>query len=57
MVRKHLLGSVKRAIMVQGESILIKAALNLGQGKRHEATTLVGYGRNTLSRKIQELGI
>jgi len=39
------------------ESILIKAALNFTHGKRHEAAILLGYGRNTLTRKIQELGI
>jgi len=57
MVQTHLLSSAKWAIMVQGESILIKAALNFTHGKRHEAATLLGYGRNTLTRKIQELGI
>ena len=39
------------------ESILIKAALNFTHGKRHEAAILLGYGRNTLTRKIKELGI
>jgi len=39
------------------ETILIKAALNFTHGKRHEAAILLGYGRNTLTRKIKELGI
>ena len=39
------------------ETILIKAALNYTHGKRHEAAILLGYGRNTLTRKIKELGI
>ena len=39
------------------ESILIKAALNFSGGKRHEAAKLLGYGRNTLTRKIKELDI
>jgi two-component system nitrogen regulation response regulator GlnG len=39
------------------ESILIKSALNFTHGKRHEAAILLGYGRNTLTRKIKELGI
>jgi two-component system nitrogen regulation response regulator GlnG len=39
------------------EAILIKAALNFTHGRRHEAAILLGYGRNTLTRKIQELGI
>ena len=39
------------------ETILIKAALSFTHGKRHEAAILLGYGRNTLTRKIKELGI
>ena len=39
------------------EAILIKAALNFTHGKRHEAAILLGYGRNTLTRKIKELGL
>ena len=37
------------------ESVLIKSALNFTGGKRHEAAILLGYGRNTLTRKIKEL--
>ncbi|MGR8980901.1 MAG: nitrogen regulation protein NR(I) [Gammaproteobacteria bacterium] len=48
-VAKHTIPAV--------ETILIKAALNFTHGKRHEAATLLGYGRNTLTRKIKELGI
>lgn len=39
------------------EAILIKTALNFTHGKRHEAAILLGYGRNTLTRKINELGL
>jgi two-component system, NtrC family, nitrogen regulation response regulator GlnG len=39
------------------ESILIKAALDYTHGRRHEAAILLGYGRNTLTRKIKELHI
>ncbi len=39
------------------ESILIKAALKKTGGKKNEAATLLGLGRNTLSRKITELSI
>jgi len=46
----------KRAI-AEMESILIKAALDFTRGKRHEAALLLGYGRNTLTRKIKELEI
>ena len=48
-IAKHIIPTV--------ESILISAALNFTPGKRHEAAILLGYGRNTLTRKIQELGI
>ncbi len=46
----------KQAIPM-AEAILIKAALRQTHGKRHEAAKLLGYGRNTLSRKIKELNI
>ena len=39
------------------EAILIRSALDFTHGKRHEAAILLGYGRNTLTRKIKELGI
>ena len=39
------------------EAILIKSALDFTRGKRHEAALLLGYGRNTLTRKINELEI
>lgn len=39
------------------ETILIKAALDFTRGRRHEAAILLGYGRNTLTRKIKELNI
>jgi len=48
-VAKHTIPAV--------ETILIKAALNFTHGKRQEAALLLGYGRNTLTRKIKELGI
>jgi two-component system nitrogen regulation response regulator GlnG len=39
------------------ESILIKSALDFTGNKRHEAANLLGYGRNTLTRKVAELNI
>ena len=39
------------------ETTLILAALRRAGGKRHEAAKLLGWGRNTLTRKIKELGI
>jgi two-component system, NtrC family, nitrogen regulation response regulator GlnG len=39
------------------ESILIKTALQFTRGRRQEAAKLLGYGRNTLTRKINELNL
>ena len=39
------------------EAIMIKAAMRKTNGKRQEAAKLLGWGRNTLTRKIQELGL
>lgn len=48
-IAKHVIDDV--------EALLIKAALDYTQGKRHEAALMLGYGRNTLTRKIKELDI
>lgn len=42
-------------VMPKIERILIHAALKHTQGKRQEAAELLGWGRNTLTRKIQQL--
>ena len=39
------------------ERILIRAALKRTQGHRQEAAKLLGWGRNTLTRKLKELGV
>jgi two-component system nitrogen regulation response regulator GlnG len=39
------------------ESILIETALAQTGGRRQEAARLLGWGRNTLTRKIKELGL
>ena len=39
------------------ESRLILAALSTTRGRRIEAAQKLGIGRNTITRKIQELGI
>ena len=39
------------------ESSLINTALGLTHGKRMEAALRLGIGRNTITRKIQELGL
>ena len=48
-IAKHIIQDV--------ETILIKSALNHTAGRRHEAAKALGYGRNTLTRKIKELNI
>ena len=39
------------------EATLIRAALQHTGGRRVEASLRLGIGRNTLTRKIQELGL
>jgi len=39
------------------ERTLLKAALRKTGGKRREAATLLGWGRNTITKKMQELGV
>ena len=39
------------------EAIMIKAAMKKTGGRRQKAAKLLGWGRNTLTRKIQELGL
>jgi len=44
-------------IVPQVEKILIAAALTKTNGKKNDAAKLLGWGRNTLTRKIKELEI
>jgi two-component system nitrogen regulation response regulator GlnG len=37
--------------------VLIRSALKRTQGHRQEAAKLLGWGRNTLTRKLKELGM
>jgi two-component system nitrogen regulation response regulator GlnG len=39
------------------ETALIRTALLRARGRRQEAARLLGWGRNTLARKIKELRI
>jgi two-component system nitrogen regulation response regulator GlnG len=39
------------------EKVMIEAALKHTHGRRREAAELLGWGRNTLTRKINELGL
>jgi two-component system nitrogen regulation response regulator GlnG len=48
-IARHAIASV--------EALLIQTALQHTHGRKHEAALLLGYGRNTLTRKLKELGI
>ena len=41
----------------QFEAQLIQTALDITRGRRIEAAQKLGIGRNTITRKIQELGL
>ncbi|VAX13267.1 Nitrogen regulation protein NR(I), GlnG (=NtrC) [hydrothermal vent metagenome] len=41
----------------QYEKVMIEAALKKSGGRRQDAAKLLGWGRNTLTRKINELGM
>ncbi|KAF3981755.1 MAG: nitrogen regulation protein NR(I) [Methylococcales symbiont of Hymedesmia sp. n. MRB-2018] len=59
-VKNHLLigdKEIAKPIISKVEGILIKTALQHTSGRRNEAAVLLGYGRNTLTRKIKELPI
>jgi two-component system nitrogen regulation response regulator GlnG len=48
---------VMDALGRQFESALIKTALKYTHGRKNDAAVRLGIGRNTITRKIQELGI
>jgi two-component system nitrogen regulation response regulator GlnG len=39
------------------EQVMIETALNASGGRRQDAARLLGWGRNTLTRKIKEHGL
>ena len=49
--------SIHQQLEEEFERVLIIKSLDFTRGKRIEASKLLGIGRNTLTRKIQELGI
>jgi two-component system, NtrC family, nitrogen regulation response regulator GlnG len=57
--RQALVG--KRPLLLDAqpefERVLIRAALKRTQGHRQDAAKLLGWGRNTLTRKLKELGM
>jgi two-component system nitrogen regulation response regulator GlnG len=48
---------VMDALGRQFESVLIKTALKHTHGRKNDAAVRLGIGRNTITRKIHELGI
>jgi two-component system nitrogen regulation response regulator GlnG len=44
-------------VIPEVEKVLIGAALQKTHGRKNEAAILLGWGRNTLTRKIKELGL
>ena len=44
-------------VIAEVEKILIDSALKKTKGRKNDAAILLGWGRNTLTRKIKELGI
>ncbi len=58
---ERALGSNQSSILKQAsprfERIMIEAALKKTGGRKRDASLLLGWGRNTLTRKIKELGI
>jgi len=65
---EHLLAGEARAMLESGqpevmdaltrrfEKAVLEAALGVTRGRRVEAATRLGIGRNTITRKLQELG-
>jgi two-component system nitrogen regulation response regulator GlnG len=49
--------NVAKDAIESAEGILITTALAVTRGRRQEAAKLLGYGRNTLTRKIAELDL
>ena len=49
--------NVAKEAIDSAEGILIATALQFTRGRRQEAAKLLGYGRNTLTRKISELSL
>jgi two-component system, NtrC family, nitrogen regulation response regulator GlnG len=51
----------KRPLLIEAqpefERVLIRTALKRTQGHRQDAAKLLGWGRNTLTRKLKELGM
>ena len=51
--RNHLLDEA----LPEFEKIMIEVALDHTRGRKRDASILLGWGRNTLTRKMKELGM
>ncbi len=59
-VERQLAGGdsgILERVMPQFEKVMIETALRKSGGRRQDAAKLLGWGRNTLTRKIKELGM
>ncbi len=58
---EHYLATGKNALLDAAvprfEQVMIETALNASGGRRQDAARLLGWGRNTLTRKIKEHGL
>jgi two-component system nitrogen regulation response regulator GlnG len=58
---RNSLGAEKVGLLDQAmpefETIMIETALEFTGGRKQDAARLLGWGRNTLTRKIKELGL
>ncbi|WP_040856691.1 nitrogen regulation protein NR(I) [Thiorhodovibrio frisius] len=58
---KHMLRNGQQSLLASAlpsfERVMIEVALEFTGGRRQEAARLLGWGRNTLTRKIKELGM
>ena len=49
--------NTKKKLVCGLDKMLIKTALEKTNGRKNDAAVLLGWGRNTLSKKIKELGL
>ncbi len=50
-------GDISRQLYREIDKVLIQSALNYTQGHKQKAAKVLGWGRNTLTRKMQDLGL
>ncbi len=53
--RCQIAAAVIGNVLECAEAILIESALEVTRGRREEAAKMLGYGRNTVTRKISDL--